>query len=156
MKYHVLLFSLIQIPNVTCCHPCSLSPSNCTPFLGRLAANTVTEKLIISFSFSFYFPSSAIFRLPTFSQRKVLLINFLSSCLSPLYIFTTRQLRSKIPDWEIQKRISNYFFYLVHILREPLHFGHFEAKSFLSGCFFIRDLLLQGKSCLFTISSLHV
>ena len=47
MKYHVLLFSLIQISNVTCCHPCSLSPSNCTPFLGRLAANTVTEKLII-------------------------------------------------------------------------------------------------------------
>ena len=47
MKYHVLLFSLIQISNVTCCHPCSFSPSNCTPFLGRLAANTVTEKLII-------------------------------------------------------------------------------------------------------------
>ena len=47
MKHHEFLFSLIQIPNVTCCHPCSLSPSNCTPFLGRLAANTVTEKLII-------------------------------------------------------------------------------------------------------------
>ena len=64
MKYHVLLFSLIQISNVTCCHPCSLSPSNCTPFLGRLAANTVTEKFIISFSFSFYFPSSASYSAP--------------------------------------------------------------------------------------------
>ena len=150
MKYHVLLFSLIQISNVTCCHPCSLSPSNCTPFLGRLAANTVTEKIdyiiLVLVLFSIICP---IFRLPTFSQRKVLLINFLSSCLSPLYIFTTRQLRREIPDWEIQKRISNYFFYLVHILREPLHFGHFEAKSFLSGCFFIKDLFLQGEKVVY-------
>ena len=70
MKYHVLLFSLIQISNVTCCHPCSLSPSNCTPFLGRLAANTVTEKLIISFSFSFYFPSSAPYSASPPSHRE--------------------------------------------------------------------------------------
>ena len=70
MKYHVLLFSLIQISDVTCCHPCSLSPSNCTPFLGRLAANTVTEKFIISFSFSFYFPSSASYSALPPSRRE--------------------------------------------------------------------------------------
>ena len=69
MKYHVLLFSLIQIRNVTCCHPCSLSPSNCTPFLGRLAANTVTENWL-SLKFSFYFPSSAPYSASPPSHRE--------------------------------------------------------------------------------------
>ena len=47
--------------------------------------------------------------------------------------------------------------YLVHCLRQPWHFGHLEAKSLLSGCFFINVLFLgERRRQYFSFTKCHL